>query len=72
MCVSPDKQLVVSCDDWGLVNVYNYPVVDLTHQSRSYSGHSEHVVRCAFTADAQRMFTIGGQDKALIQWKRNN
>lgn len=72
MQVSPDKSLVVSCDDWGLVNVFNYPVVDLTHQSKSYSGHSEHVVRCAFTADSQRMFTIGGQDKALIQWKRAN
>lgn len=70
MQVSPDRTLVVSCDDWGLVNMFNYPLLDNTHASRSYSGHSEHVVRSAFTADSQRMFTIGGQDKALIQWKR--
>ena len=67
---SPDQSLLVSCDDWGLVNVWNFPVVDNTHTPNSYSGHSEHVVRAAFTPDSQTMFTIGGQDKALIQWKR--
>lgn len=67
---SPDQSLLVSCDDWGLVNVWNFPVVDNTHTSNSYTGHSEHVVRAAFTPDSQTMFTIGGQDKALIQWKR--
>lgn len=60
MMASPDKSLVVSCDDWGLVNMFNYPVVDNTHASRSYTGHSEHVVRAAFTSDSQRFFTIGG------------
>jgi len=57
---SPDQSLVVSCDDWGLVNVYNYPAIDNTHAANSYAGHSEHVVRAAFTPDSQRMFTIGG------------
>lgn len=68
---SPDMSLLVACDDWGLVNVYNYPCLDNGSASNSYTGHSEHVVRAAFTPDGQRMFTIGGQDKALIQWKRN-
>lgn len=62
--------LLVSTDDWGLMNVYNYPVCDYSHQPRSYSGHSEHVVRAAFTPDGSRLFTIGGQDKALIQWRK--
>ena len=69
VCANPDRSLLISCDDWGLVNVYNYPVSENTQQSNSYSGHSEHVVRAAFTPDGQRFFTIGGQDKALIQWK---
>jgi len=42
---SPDGNLLVATDDWGLVNVYNYPVCDYSHQPASYSGHSEHVVR---------------------------
>ena len=67
---SPDSSLLISCDDWGLVNMWNYPVVDNSHTPASYTGHSEHVVRAAFTPEGDRFFTIGGQDKALIQWKR--
>lgn len=29
--LSDDRMLLVSTDDWGLVNVYNYPVVDASH-----------------------------------------
>ena len=28
---SPDKTLLVATDDWGLVNVYNYPCMDNNH-----------------------------------------
>ena len=70
--VSGDKQLVATADDFGLVNVYRYPVCNLKHQAKSYSGHSEHVVRALFTPDNSRMFTIGGYDKAVIQWKRKD
>jgi len=50
--VSADRSLLVSTDDWGLMNVYNYPVCDSLHEPRSYSGHSEHVVRAKFTPDS--------------------
>jgi hypothetical protein len=43
--------------------------MSLKHKARSYCGHSEHVVRCAFSKDASRIFTIGGYDKAVVQWK---
>lgn len=60
MMASPDQSLIISCDDWGLINMFNYPVIDNTHAATSYTGHSEHVVRAAFTPDSQRFFTIGG------------
>ena len=25
---SPDRSILISCDDWGLVNTYNYPCID--------------------------------------------
>lgn len=66
---SADGKLVATADDFGLLNVYRNPVMSLKHKARSYCGHSEHVVRCVFSKDKQRIFTIGGYDKAVVQWK---
>lgn len=68
--VSADHSLIATADDFGLLNIYRYPCVSLKHKARSYSGHSEHVVRAVFTPDGQKIFTIGGYDKAVIQWRR--
>ena len=70
VCVSPDKTLVASADDFGLLNIFNYPALSMDHQARSYSGHSEHVVRAIFSEDGERIFSVGGQDKTMIQWKK--
>lgn len=68
--VSADKSLIASADDFGLLNVFRYPALSAKHKARSYAGHSEHVVRAIFTPEADRIFTIGGYDKTVIQWKR--
>jgi echinoderm microtubule-associated protein-like 1/2 len=68
--VSQDMKLIATSDDFGLLNIYRYPCMSVKHKARSYSGHSEHVVRARFTPRADRIFTIGGYDKAVIQWKR--
>jgi WD40 repeat protein len=60
---------MVTGDDFGLVNVYNYPVEHATDASRSFSAHSEHVVRVEFSRDGKRLFSLGGQDKTLVQWR---
>jgi len=62
--------LCAAADDWGLLNIYRYPVLDNTHESASYTGHSEHVTRAAFNANGTKLWTVGGQDKTLIQWKK--
>jgi WD40 repeat protein len=68
--VSEDMKLIATADDFGLLNIYRYPCLSTKHKARSYAGHSEHVVRALFTPDAERIFTIGGYDKTVIQWKR--
>ena len=67
--MSPDGVLLLTGDDYGLVNVFNYPVEHTPSISRSYSAHSEHVVRIEFSKDGKRLFSLGGQDKTLIQWR---
>jgi WD40 repeat protein len=65
---SSNGTLLLSADDFGLVNVFNMPNPSID-ASRSYCGHSEHVVRARFSKDSEHVFSIGGQDKALMQWK---
>jgi WD40 repeat protein len=69
VAVSPDGAYLVTADDFGLVNVFSYPVGTHPHATRSYSAHSEHAVRVAFSRDGKRLFSVGGQDKTLIQWR---
>lgn len=49
---SSDKKLIATADDFGLLNIYRNPCLNLKHKARSYAGHSEHVVRSLFTKDA--------------------
>jgi WD40 repeat protein len=64
--ISPDNTLIVSADDFGLINIFNYPVLNNEHKSRSYAGHSEHVLRVVFSKDGNRLYSVGGQDETLI------
>eukprot|EP01017_Pseudomicrothorax_dubius_P038903 TRINITY_DN5902_c0_g1_i1.p1 TRINITY_DN5902_c0_g1~~TRINITY_DN5902_c0_g1_i1.p1 ORF type:complete len:714 (-),score=190.86 TRINITY_DN5902_c0_g1_i1:151-2292(-) len=66
---SHNKQLLLTSDDWGLVNLFRYPVAAEGNKSYSYRGHSEHVVRAIFTPDDKHVFSVGGYDKAVMQWK---
>ena len=69
--MSPDGKLIISADDFGLVNVFNYPIPENAKGAgaRSYSGHSEHVMRARWSPDGKSLYTVGGEDKALICWK---
>jgi len=69
VAMSTNGELLFTADDYGLVNVYKYPVENTSSASRSFSAHSEHVVRIQLSKDGTRLFSIGGQDKTLIQWR---
>jgi len=66
---SSDGQLIVTGDDYGLVNVWRNPAVGGCHPV-SLRGHSEHVVRTYFTPSGDHIISVGGYDKTIMQWKR--
>jgi len=68
VCATQDNKFVFTTDDYGLVNIMHWPNPDIK-DSASYCGHSEHVMKVMLTPDHQKLFTVGGQDKTLIQWK---
>jgi len=66
---SHDKTLIATGDDWGLVNVFRNPAL-IGHKPKTLRGHSEHVVRVCFNEDDSILYSIGGYDQTLMQWKR--
>jgi len=65
---SHSGNLVATGDDWRLVNLMRYPCLK-GGKPASYAGHSEHVVRIKFDNEDRYLYSIGGYDRTLIQWK---
>jgi WD40 repeat protein len=70
VCFSNDQTFIVVADDYGLVNIFRNPCRK-GHKAVSLRGHSEHVVRVQFNSNDTYLFSIGGYDQTLMQWKRN-
>lgn len=66
---SSDGALLLTGDDFGLVNVFRDPCRNGS-KPVSYRGHSEHVVRVAFSPDDAYVFSVGGYDQTLMQWRK--
>lgn len=66
---SSDDQLIVTGDDYGLVNVWRNPARKGATPI-SLRGHSEHVVRTRFASGCDYIISIGGYDKTIMQWKK--
>jgi len=64
-----DRNYVVTGDDFGLVNVFRNPC-RAGSMPFSLRGHSEHVVRVAFADGDKYIFSVGGQDETLMQWRK--
>ena len=66
---SPDYSLLAVGDDGGKVKLYRYPCADPDAECNEGVGHACHVTNVAFSADGKRVFSIGGADRSILQWK---
>ncbi len=66
---SRGREVLVSVNEAGKVELYRYPVVLANQPSKSYSGHGTHVSNVRFTYDDSLVVTTGGNDKCLLVWK---
>ena len=66
---SKDGQLIATGDDFGLVNIFRNPC-RVGHTPISLRGHSGHVVRAEFHRNDAYLFSVGGYDQTLMQFKR--
>ena len=65
---NPSKSLLATGDDWGMVNIYNYPCLK-DAKSRAFRAHSSHVVRVKFSPKGDYVYSVGGFDSTLMIWK---
>ena len=60
---------LVTADDFGKVKLFNYPCVYNDAPYREYKGHASHAMSIRFSCDDRRVFTAGGHDRAVLQFK---
>lgn len=63
---------IVTADDFGRVCLFNYPCIVRQAPCRSYRGHSSHVMNITFNANDKRVVSVGGNDRAVFQWRTRN
>ena len=59
----------VTADDFGKVKLFNYPCVFNDAPYREYKGHASHTMCARFSSDDARLFSAGGRDRAVLQFK---
>lgn len=70
-CTPDHGGLIAVGDDYGLVQLFRDPARKGA-KPRSFRAHSEHVVRVKFgkeNALQGYVFSVGGYDQTLMQWK---
>lgn len=68
--VSKKKNIIATADDFGKLNILNFPCVVNEAPRKSFSGHSSFVTCVRFNGqNDDQIVTSGGQDCCIIIWK---
>ena len=67
--ISHALDLVVAVDDMGRVKVMSYPSLHDTSNYILLRGHGAQAQNCSFSCDDSLLYTTGGTDGAVIQWR---
>ncbi len=58
-------------DDFGKVRVFRYPCIKKGSESIIGAGHSSHVTCVKWSTNDNFLFSVGGEDNCVMQWKVN-
>ena len=58
------RELIVTADDFGGVNLMRWPAVAKAAARKVYGGHAAHVMNVRFSADDEYVVSVGGKDRA--------
>jgi WD40 repeat protein len=66
---SPNHKLLVTSDDFRRVKLFAFPCPKENSKCKEFKGHAEHVPSVRFSKDGKHVFSVGGLDKAVIQFE---
>jgi hypothetical protein len=61
--------VIATVDDFSFVKLFNGPAVADDAPFRAYRGHASHVMCVRFSTDDRRLFSVGGTDRCVFQWR---
>ena len=61
--------LLATGDDFSLVKIFRYPSAEDNAEYVTGRGHSSHVTAVKFSKDDQYLYSAGGNDTCVFQWK---
>lgn len=63
------QAIVATANDDGQIKLYRYPSMVESSEFKPLIGHSSHVTKVRFTPRNNYLFSLGGNDTAIMQWK---
>ncbi|XP_035687635.1 echinoderm microtubule-associated protein-like 6 isoform X3 [Branchiostoma floridae] len=70
-CLSHDKRVLATGDDFGFVKLFEYPAKGQYAKFKKYIGHSAHVTNVRWSHDDRMLVSVGGADTAVLVWAHN-
>jgi len=66
---SHDLDVLATCDNFGKINLFQYPCPTAGAECQSFKGHSSHVSNIEFSFDDSTVVSVGGNDDCCLVWE---
>ena len=64
-----DSRVIACADDFSHIMIYRYPCLVKGSKGVMLKGHSSHVTNVKFNKEDTFIYSTGGEDQTVMQWK---
>lgn len=62
-------KILATSDDFSTIRVYRYPCLRKSAKPVILYGHSSHVTNVKFNSSDEYLYSVGGEDQSVMQWR---